>query len=85
MNSSEPTHPFLELITEATRRGVLTGCQCICGQFQPDFVQHGASNEFRTECCGSVYLHQKLACDPNGLTVLSLIEDNFTKREVPKP
>lgn len=77
-------HPFTATIRHAVQRGILTGHQCICGQFQPDFVMHGVSNEFRTECCGSVYFYQLSTSKPTGFSTLSLVEDNFTKREVSK-
>lgn len=65
-------------------RGILKGVQCVCGQWWPDYVQHGVSNEFITECCGSLYLYQP-SDSKTGYSTLSLIHDNFTKREVPIP
>lgn len=48
-------HPFLATLRDATQRGILTGHQCLCGQFPPDFVTTDHAEQFRTECCGTLY------------------------------
>lgn len=51
-------------------RGVLRGAQCVCGQHWPDFQRTDHAEQFRTECCGSLY--QLVTTE--GLQTLSLIE-----------
>jgi hypothetical protein len=62
------------------QRGILKGVQCICGQWWPDFIRTDHAMQMRTECCGSLY---QLMTGMGTHRTLSLIEDNFTKREVP--
>lgn len=67
------------ILTDAMNlRGILRGVQCVCGQWWPDFKQRGASNEFQTECCGSLYLYSASVGNPGGLSTLSLLHDNRT-------
>lgn len=57
-------------------RGILRGVQCVCGQWWPDFQRHGVSNEFITECCGSIYLYSATVSGHSSFTTLSLLKDN---------
>lgn len=58
-------------------RGILRGVKCVCGQWWPDFVRTDHAEQFRTECCGSLY---QLMSGQGELQTLSLVEDNFTGR-----
>lgn len=56
---------------DLNHRGILTGVQCVCGQWWPDFVRTELANQFRTECCGSVYHLQ--TSDASDFCTLSLV------------
>lgn len=55
------------------QRGILKGVQCVCGQWWPDYVRTENANQFRTECCGSLY--QYVASQRGEFTTLSLLEN----------
>ena len=58
-------------------RGVLQGFVCICGQHWPDFIRTEHPEQFRTECCGSVY--QLVSSSSAGtLQTLSLIHNTHS-------
>lgn len=53
------------------QRRILKGVQCICGQWWPDCVTTEHAEQFRTECCGSLY---QLMTGKGDLQTLSLIQ-----------
>lgn len=55
------------------QRGILKGVQCVCGQWWPDYVRTENANQFRTECCGSLY--QYVASQRGEFTTLALLQD----------
>jgi len=44
---------------DLNQRAILSGVQCVCGQWWPDYVMRGQTAIM--ECCGSSYQHASMS------------------------